>query len=79
MGVDANPDGTWTLAEMRRLRGTDLRPVADSDAPGWIPEAIEHVPTRGRYKQGCRCDGCRAANAAYVAETRQKAAIGNTG
>jgi hypothetical protein len=33
-----------------------------------------HEPTDGRYKNGCRCDGCRAAHRAYTA-ARRKAAL----
>lgn len=26
---------------------------------------IDHTPSRGRYVEGCRCDGCTHANAEY--------------
>lgn len=29
---------------------------------------IGHEGTRGRYTNGCRCEGCTAANAAYQRE-----------
>lgn len=32
-------------------------------------------PSRGRYVQGCRCDGCRAANSAYYHEATRKALL----
>lgn len=31
--------------------------------------------TRHRYNDGCRCDDCKAANAAYQAEYRQRPAV----
>lgn len=29
-------------------------------------------PSRTRYNDGCKCEGCAAANRAYIAEWRQR-------
>jgi hypothetical protein len=40
----------------------------------WVPGPRPHG-TEGRYKQGCRCDQCRAANAAVSREKRRRAKV----
>lgn len=37
-----------------------------------------HIPTDGRYKAGCRCDGCREAHRIYTAARRQAALAAGT-
>ena len=60
-------DGTCTLQELRRIRGEDLRPVP-VPAKGTVIVQVKGGGhgTRRKYEYGkCRCDACKAANAAH--------------
>ena len=71
MGYSPDFEQTWTLAEMRRIRGPGLAPVAIPQGQTPLqPEELSVAPcgTRRKYEYGrCRCDECKAANAAHKA------------
>lgn len=31
-----------------------------------------HTPSRGRYVEGCRCDGCKEKNTRYIRDYRNR-------
>jgi hypothetical protein len=51
--------------------GRTAAELAEIEAATWLlePPAVDRHD-RARYAAGCRCDRCRAANAAYIAERR---------
>ena len=66
-----DPDGTWTREDVLRARAADGDPVK-------IPrlatnDATFGCGTRRKYEyRGCRCDACRAANAAHKAKYEKR-------
>lgn len=68
---DDGEQGKFPLSEL------SLYPQVIS-TPGWEPDPTDpgaghpgEPGTRGRYTKGCRCDQCRAANAAYMKRRRR--------
>jgi hypothetical protein len=62
-------DETWGIwagvdAEQREAERLTAEMVAG------VLEAAAHVPSRAAYVSGCRCDGCRAENTAWMSEWR---------
>ena len=55
-----NEVDTYTLEQMKRIRGGDLKPV-EPTVKGY-KGPVHKVGSTTRYNAGCRCNGCRAAN-----------------
>ena len=69
--IAKDADGTWTRDELLRQRAADRGPVSlPSPAPD---DSSFKCGTRRKYEyRGCRCDECRAANAAHKAKYEKR-------
>lgn len=67
--IDAAEERPDQLLEDEVEEPEQTAPVLEGHAAS-CPTGYHEEPARGCYAHGCTCDGCRAANAAYVTERR---------